>query len=44
MSSSGKRLAWKYKGIGFTGSNLRNEDLKFIDLIIKSWEDRCSSK
>ena len=40
MSSSGKgeRLARKYKGIGFTGSNLRNEDLKkFIDLIIKSW-------
>ena len=40
MSSSGKgeRLAQKYKGIGFTGSNLRNEDLKkFIDLIIKSW-------
>ena len=38
MSSSGKgRVCTKYKGIGFTGSNLRNEDLKkFIDLIIKS--------
>ncbi len=41
MSSSGKgkSLAKKLGGIGFTGSNLNNEDLKnFFNLIIKKWK------
>ena len=40
MSSSGKgeRLAKKLNGLGFTGSNLNNEDMSnFIKLVIKKW-------
>ncbi len=41
MSSSGKgeRLAKKHKGLGFTGSNLKINDLKkFINLVISKWK------
>ena len=40
MSSSGKgeRLAKKLKGLGYTGSNLSNKDLKyFINQVLKKW-------
>ncbi len=40
MSSSGKgeKLAKKFKGIGFTGSNLEPKNIKdFIQLVIKRW-------
>ena len=40
MSSSGKgeRLAKKLKGLGYTGSNLSNNDLKyFINQVLKKW-------
>ena len=40
MSSSGKgeRLAKKLKGLGYTGSNLNNKDLKyFIKQVLKKW-------
>ena len=40
LSSSGKgeKLAKKLKGIGYTGSNLLNKDLKkIVDLTIKKW-------
>ena len=40
MSSSGKgeKLAKKYNGLGFTGSNLNTDDInKFIDKVINKW-------
>ena len=40
MSSSekGERLAKKLKGLGYTGSNLSNKDLKyFINQVLKKW-------
>ena len=40
MSSSGKgeKLAKKFKGLGFTGSNLNPSEInKFIDLVMKKW-------